>query len=300
MVSDLLNKYIWLISVFVKAGRKGLELSDIQDMWERRWNCKYSRRTFCNHRDALSSIFGIDIECDRSTNIYYIANGESVTDADGDAAWLINSFTINNLLTLSKERLSGRISIETIPSGQKWLTPIMDAMEAGLELEIAYRKYTASENEVLHVRPYGLKEHEKRWYLVAWCLERKALRVYGLDRIQSLSAEEEKRFQMPKDFDITELFAGSFGVYLPGDRNVVKVVFRAGEKEAKYLRDLPMHSSQHEPEPGLFEIRVVPDENLLIELCHHGSRIEVLEPEDIRLKVAGEHRKALELYENKQ
>lgn len=297
MVQDLLNKYIWLIGIFIKAGDRGLSLAEVLERWERRWNAPYSRRSFCNHREAISDVFGIEIECDRSSNVYYIANGDSVTDSSSDVAWLINSFTINNLLSLSKERLSGRVSIETIPSGQKWLTSIMGAMESENELEIAYRKYTASDPEVLHVCPYGIKEHEKRWYLVAWCRERNAMRVYGLDRIMSLEIMES-RFQMPRNFDIDMLFAGSFGIYLPGDKKTVRIVFRAGEKESNYLRDLPLHSSQKETEPGLFEIRVVPDDNLIIELCHHGDRIEVLEPQEIRSKVAEAHRKAWEQYEH--
>lgn len=298
MVQDLLNKYIWLIGIFIKAGSRGLSLSEVLAKWENRWDSPYSRRSFCNHREAIFDVFGIEIECDRSTNNYFIADGESVTDTDNAAAWMINSFTVNNLLSMSRERLSGRVSIESIPSGQKWLTVIMGAMESGNELEIAYRKYTASDPETLHVRPYGLKEHEKRWYLVAWCLERNAMRVYGLDRIVSL-VTLEGRFQMPKSFDIDMLFAGSFGIYLPGDRKTVKVVFRADERETKYLRDLPIHSSQKESTPGLFEIRVVPDDNMLIELCRHGARIEVLEPQEIREKVAQAHRKAWEQYETR-
>lgn len=299
MVQDLLNKYIWLIGIFIKAGDKGLSLAEVQDKWERRWGGVYSRRSFCNHREAILEVFDVEIECDRSTNNYFIAGGNEITDSNSDVAWLINSFTINNLLALSKERLSGRVSIESIPSGQKWLTSIMGAMESGNELEITYKKYTVSESEVLHVHPYGIKEHEKRWYLVAWCRERNALRVYGLDRIVSLETMES-RFQMPRNFDIDMLFAGSFGIYLPGDRKTVRIVFRAADTEAKYLRDLPMHSSQKETEPGLFEIRVVPDNNLIIELCHHGDRIEVLEPQDIRQQVADAHRRAWEQYETKQ
>lgn len=299
MVQDLLNKYIWLIGIFIKAGDRGLSLADVQRQWERRWDCVYSRRSFCNHREAILEVFGIEIECDRSTNNYYIANSDEITDSSSNAAWLINSFTINNLLALGKERLSGRVSVETIPSGQRWLTSIMDAMESGNVLEITYKKYTADEPETLHVHPYGVKEHEKRWYLVAWCQERNAMRVYGLDRIESLMSMES-RFQMPRGFDIDLLFAGSFGIYLPGDQKTVRIVFKAGERESKYLRDLPIHSSQKETEPGLFEIRVVPDNNLMIELCHHGDRIEVLEPEEIRDKVADAHRRAWMLYNKEE
>ena len=186
---------------------------------------RYSRRTFNNHRIAILDIFGIDIECDRGTNRYSIHYSDEALDKNKSVNWLIDTFTVNNLLTLGKERLSGRVGVEEIPSGRKFLTPIMQAMEDGMELEIVYGKYTSSTSETLHVQPFAVKEHERRWYLIGFCHERahvngtelrnndmRAWRVYGLDRIQSLS-ETETSFKMPKGFDVENLFRESFGVF---------------------------------------------------------------------------------------
>lgn len=297
MVQELLNKYIWLVNQFVKAGDAGLSLPDVIRLWEDRWSTPYSRRSFCNHREAVAEVFGVEIECDRSSNRYFIRNSAEVTDSGSNAAWLINTFTVNNLLSMSKERLKGRISVESVPSGRKWLTPIMEAMEEGRQLRISYRKYADSAAAPLTVHPYGLKEHERRWYLVAFCTERNAVRVYSLDRIITLDTLEES-FRVPRCFSLDDLFAGSFGIYLPQGRKSRRVVFRAVEKEAKYLRDLPVHCSQKEIRDCVFEIRVVPDDNLTIELCRRGARIEVLEPEEVRAAVARELRSASAIYED--
>ena len=297
MIQELLNKYLWLVNQFVNAGDSGLTLPEVSRRWEDRWGVPYNRRSFCNHREAISEVFGVDIECDRATNRDFIRGGEDIFDEAGNAAWLINTFTVNNLLSLSRERLRGRISVEPVPSGQKWLTSIMEAMDSGHLLRISYRKYGQDEASQLNVRPYGLKEHERRWYLIAWCEERNAQRVYALDRICSLEVSEDT-FKPPRGFDLDELFAGSFGIYNPAGKKIQRVLFKADGRESSYLRDLPMHSSQKELSPGLFELRVVPDDNLLIELCRRGSRIEVLEPQELREKVAGEHRKAADLYED--
>ena len=53
------------------------------------------------------------------------------------------------MLTLGKERLSGRVSVEDIPSGQRWLTLLMEAMTGNRVIRIHYRKYTREEGEVL-------------------------------------------------------------------------------------------------------------------------------------------------------
>ena len=298
MVTELLQKYIWLVQTFIRAGEIGLSLEEISDRWESRWDSAYSRRTFNNHREAVEEVFGIRIECNRSTNRYFVEYGDDISDSNAENAWLINTFTVNNILSLGKERLSGRVSVEDIPSGHKHLTSIMEAMTEGYEVRIAYQKYTSSQADTYTLRPYAVKEFAKRWYIVAYCREREALRVYGLDRIQSLEITD-CRFEMEHGFDVDELFATSFGIYLPEGPGQT-ITFRTSATEAKYLRDLPIHSSQEEissdGESVTFSIFVCPNQNLIMEFCKYGSRIEVLSPASVRSEVASELAKAAALY----
>ena len=299
MVSELLRKYIWLVQTFIKEGDRGLALEEILDKWEARWGSSYSRRTFNNHRLAIEEVFDIKIECNRSSMRYFVRYSEDLEDEDAGPAWLINTFTVNSLLALGKERLSGRISVEDIPSGQKYLTTIMDAMLDDKQLNISYCKYTGNEVEEFNVMPYALKEFAKRWYVIGYCRERNGLRVYGLDRITFIRVSEES-FKLPEGFDVDDIFASSFGIYLPDGSRAVDIVFRANKKEARYLRDLPLHHSQRELEVSsdsvVFSVRLVPNSNLIMEFCKRGDRLEVLEPQEIRAQVAGELKRASALY----
>ena len=128
MVPELLEKYIWLVNTLTRAGEKGLSLAQMQDMWERRFDSEYPRSTFNRHREAVAGIFGIEIECDRSSSRYFIRYSEDVKDSAAASSWLINTFTVNSLMSLGRERLSGRVSVEEIHSGQRYLTAVMDAM----------------------------------------------------------------------------------------------------------------------------------------------------------------------------
>ena len=298
MVTELLQKYIWLVQTFVRAGKSGLSLGEIEDRWESRFSLPYSRRTFNNHREAVEEVFGIKIECNRSTNCYYIDYSEDVSDENAETAWLINTFTVNSMLSMGKQRLSGRVSVEDIPSGHIFLTAIMEAMTDGVEIEIDYQKYTAESAEKLTLHPYALKEFAKRWYLIAYCVERKGLRVYGLDRVRKLNVSS-KGFKMPKGFDVDELFATSFGIYLPGGKAEI-IKYRVSEKEARFLRDLPLHRSQEEVEQKdgfvTFSIFACPDKNMIMEFCKFGSRIEVLSPAGVRESVAHELQAAARIY----
>lgn len=298
MVTELLQKYIWLVQTFIRAGERGLSLEEISDKWESRFDSEYPRRTFNNHRDAVEDVFGIRISCNRRTNRYFISCSEDVSDENAETAWLINTFTVNNMLTLGKERLSGRVSVEDIPSGQRHLTSIMDAMTSGNELRISYQKYTSEKASEYTLRPYAVKEVSKRWYIIAYCVERDALRVYGLDRIVSLETTD-RTFRMPDNFDIDELFATSFGIYLPEGPGKT-ITFRTSQTEARYLRDLPLHHSQKEiaveGSSVTFSIFAHPNKALIMEICKHGSALEVLAPAEVREAVAAELRKAADIY----
>lgn len=298
MVQELLKKYIWLVQTLIRAGDRGLTLEELDRRWESRFGTGYARRTFNNHREAVEELFDIRIRCNRSTSRYFISGAAGMEDSDASAAWLINTFTVNEMLSLSRERLSGRVSVEDIPSGQRYLTAIIGAMTENSELKIAYRKYTSDEVSEYTLRPYAVKESARRWYLVAWCQEREAVRVYGLDRIVNLE-HTGRQFRMPQDFDVDALFATNFGVYLSSERPV-EIVFKASVKEAGYLRDLPIHPSQKETgndgERITFSIFVRPNESLLMELFRLGSRIEVVSPDPIREKLMSEASALSELY----
>ena len=288
-----------------------MTFKELNEKYSGRFGQAYSRRTFNNHRLAVADLFGIDIDCDRSTNRYFIPYSGDVLDNNESIGWLVNTFTVNSLLSLGKERLSGRVSVEEIPSGQKYLTAIMQAMEDGKELEIVYGKYSSDSSETLHVQPFAVKEHEKRWYLVAFCHERagadrrnddiNAWRVYGLDRITSLQVTDVS-FRMPKDFDVDGIFSQSYGIYFPkAGQKPVTIRFKVTDEEARYLRDLPIHRSQVEENAAkgdgrIFRIRVIPNRNLTMEFCRHAGRLEVIEPEEVRLSVKEELEKAYKQY----
>jgi predicted DNA-binding transcriptional regulator YafY len=213
------------------------------------------------------------------------------------------------MLTLGKERLSGRVSVEDIPSGHRHLTTILEAMTEGVEIRIIYKKYTSSEESTYTLRPYAVKEFAKRWYVIGHCLERNALRVYGLDRVMSIDMTGET-FRMPAGFDVDELFATSFGIYLPEESGKT-IIFRTSQTEARFLRDLPIHPSQKElknkelmdaclknisSDEVCFSIFVCPNENLTMEFCKYAGRVEVLSPASVREAVAEQLNKGMKQY----
>jgi len=310
MVTELLNKYIWLVQTFISAGDRGLTLDEIGDRWIGKFGSEanphgsegYPRRSFNNHRAAIAEVFGIQIECDRHTNRYYIPFGDDVRDPESRKAWLVDTFTVNNLLTMGKEKLANRVSIEEIPSGHHFLTEIMNSMLENRQFEIKYKRYEGEKEEIWHVNPYALKEGGRRWYLVGFCTDndRKEIRIYALDRILSLK-ETGTKFMFPKDYDVNEKFLYSFGNYIPREgEKPVEIIFKAAPTEAKYIEDLPLHKSQaiiaSDKDSTTFSLKVIPNKSLTMEFGKRGNGIEVISPDSVRKAVADFHKDAAKLY----
>lgn len=300
MVSELIDKYVWLIQTFIDAGERGLFLDEVFSRWEDRYGSSYCRRTFNNHREMIAEVFGIEIECDRTSNRYFIRYGKDAIDQQSSIGWLINTFTVNNMLALGRERLSGRVSVEDIPSGQIFLTGIIQAMQNDSVISIDYQKYGSDEKNTFTVEPYALKEYHKRWYLLGYCHERGAERVYALDRITAVRATSWT-FRMPEGYDVDEIYAQTIGIYLDKDAEAEFIYLRVSEKEASFLRDLPLHSSQVETgrENGrvMFRIHVIPNEDLLMEIKRLGKEVEVISPASVREAIAKDLREAAAQYE---
>lgn len=300
MVTELIAKYIWLLQAVMDAGDAGLTLGEIADRYESRFGETLARRTFANYRNGVEEVFGVGIICDRSANRYRIDRNSRMSGS-GAAEWLIDSFTVNSLLERGRESLSGRIEVEPVPSGHRFLSHIMEAMLEGRRVTIEYRKYSSEAPERLTVLPYSLKEDKRRWYLYGHCIERGALRCYALDRFISMEILPDS-FTYPENFSLTGLLATSFGTYIPreGEKGCT-VGFRARGVQAKYISDLPVHHSQKlmktEGEWTYFSIFVSPDnDDLYFELRKYGSAIEVLGPEKVRRRLLADASEVVKMY----
>ena len=282
----LFNRYVWLVDTIYRAGRISFE--EINDRW------KHSSlndteedlplKTFHNHKNAIQQMFDINIECDRRT-------------------WLLNTFAVNHLINES-HHLKRRILFEEIPSGQRFLTQIIEAMRDSLTMDMNYQSFWNEKPTQFEVEPFCVKVFRQRWYVVARSVTDGRLRIYSLDRIVSLQTTDHP-FTLPDDFDSEAYFADSFGVTVDEDYSVGRVRVRVQGIQRQYIRTLPLHASQKEVETAedasVFEFYLRPTLDFQQELLTHAVNaeedIEVLEPQWLR-----EHMQAIGqvLYQNHQ
>lgn len=299
-MASLFNRYVWLVDTIQSRGR--ITFEELNERWQRSalnpTGEELPRRTFHNHRQAIEQMFDIDIACDTHNGYtYYIEQGDWFLKENGGVrAWLLEAFAVNNLLMESRG-LRGRIRVESIPSGQKFLTPLMDAMRDNAVVEVRYHPYW-TEPFTTVLEPYFLRLFRQRWYLIAWNDHVGQVRTYALDRMESL-AETGEQFTYPSDFDVDGYFAGCFGIDRQGDAE--RVVLRVSAGQARFLRALPLHTSQCEEESNddyvIFSYQLCPDsydfQQYLLSLM---GEVEVLEPARLRVLIRERLQDMLALY----
>lgn len=302
MTAPLFNRYIWLADTIYGAGH--ITLDDINRRWARsQYNNEHEdgipERTFHRHKEAILSIFGIEIKCDRTDKTYYIANADDI-EQGGVRKWLVNTFAVNNLINESHQ-LKRRILFEEIPSGQHFLTPIIEAMRDEHTIELTYRNFRKDKSFTFEIEPFCVKVFKQRWYLVARSVSDEQIRIYGLDRIEAMRLAE-KSFRLPSDFDAQEFFADSFGIIVDEEYDVERVRIRVDNRQRNYLRSLPLHPTQNEiermPDFSVFEFRLRPTFDFQQELRTHGAAVEVLSPEWLRNEFAEEAERTASMYTN--
>ena len=297
MAKQQFNKLIWLVdTIFRNAPVTFAEIN-------RRWRAGVDNRsdiplrTFHNHRQAIEEMFDINIECDKRNNTYYIADAEGML-GDKLKMWLLNSFSLNNVLQENVD-MKNRIVFEEVPSGVQFMDLVIDAMRSGRVLAMEYQAYNWEHSKDVLLEPYFVKLFRHRWYLIGINREYKAFRSYSLDRIKRIALSEET-FNFPRKFTPQDHFRDSFGIIRDENLLPQHTVLRTTISQAPYLRNLPLHSSQKEiavTESYVdFELYISHTYDFIQELLSKGAAVEVLKPQSLRDKIKVEIQNMQTLY----
>ena len=288
--AGLINRYVFFVTTIYNRGPISLE--EIQRRFESHFGRgeELSERQFHRYTDAVEELFDIEIKYSRSQRGYIVADHEGI-DNMGMRKWLLQTFSVNGMLHESQE-LKNRILLEDVPSGQQYLTTIVDAMREGVALSMTYQSFGKSEPSTFEVEPYCVKLFEQRWYMLGKSEGYDELRLYALDRIKALEPTERK-FKLPKSFDAEKFFEDYYGIIIGDEEfDVGPVALKVDSWQSKYLRTLPLHHTQVEVERNeeysIFEYRLCPSFDFRQKILSMGATTEVLAPAKLITKVREE------------
>ena len=287
MAKNYFKSYIWLLETLQSHGH--LTLKELQSLWMRSSvNDEYKElapRTLSNHIQSIFDVFGIEIECDRSDNTYFIKNEDEI-GGGSIRNWMLEALSLNSLLNESAG-MKDRIIFEDIPSSQNFLVPIMKAMKEGYKIRVKYKSFRKDEVDERYLNPYCVKSYKQRWYLLASTEENPEPHIYALDRFIEVK-QGYQEFHLPEDFNAEEYFAPFCGYPLGSEKynSPVTVKVKVNSHQRDYFRTLPLHASQEEAEIhddySIFTYFVIPNFYLKQELISYMDAVEVLEPEGFR------------------
>ncbi len=261
-----------------------------------------STRTLYNWREKIIDIFDIQIVYSDADHLYHLEDAEKA-DRDERLRWLRQSLAVNDALYGSR-RLRERILLEPIPSGERYLMPLIEAMNLSRRVKIEYRRFGHDDSPAAVVEPFCLKIHQRRWYLLSripgsepstsGLMEPSPyghLRLYALDRVKNIEITEE-RFEMPASFSAEEYFRDYFGVCVAYGLPLERILLRVDASQRDYIETLPLHTSQtcveENDEYAIYELRLHPTIDFFRAILALGAEAEVLAPEGLRDLLAQE------------
>ncbi len=259
------------------------------------YNFNISKRTFQRDKQDILTLYGIEIKCNRTTNKYEIFEEENNVKTER----IMEAFDVFNTLNFT-EKISEYIHFEDRKaSGTHYIMDILTAIKNKSIITIEHKKYWEDKSTLRDVEPYAIKEYKYRWYLIAKDLKNNKIKSFGLDRIQSIIAKEEK-FIYPNDFVLKNYFEFSYGVIGTNNKQAQKIVLSFTPWQGKYIKSLPIHHSQRTLLDNKDEYRIglqlVVTLDFIMDLLSFGEQIRVLKPISLIKQIENSHKNAVNSY----
>lgn len=205
-------------------------------------------------------------------------------------------------------QVSGRVVLHPLGARSGRRGVFQQVAEAAMKqrrLRIDYHARHNDQTSTREIDPQRLLFHRDNWYLLAWCRQTRACRVFACDRIGRAELLRARARALPQE-QIEAMLERGFGIYpdtrggatAPAREQTAALRFTA--EHARWVRDETWHPRQSGsalPDGGyLLRLPFTNPTELILEILRHGAGVEVLEPAALRSTVAKELREAAENY----
>lgn len=167
-------------------------------------------------------------------------------------------------------------------------------------LQVHYHPFTQPDIERWLIHPYYLKQHNNRWFCMAYVEQKSQIQTLALDRIIDVN-EISFPYKPNIYIDTEQYFKDLIGVTRFDTETLSLIHFRIAPGRAPYIRTKPLHNSQlylqkDENNWEYFSIEVIPNYELQAKILELGNHIEILSPEKLRTEIATRLQIAAGLY----
>ena len=261
------------------------------------YNLVMSLRTFQRDIIEIRSLYNVDIQNDRSSNVYFISEDE---DPDLNNR-LMEAFDFISTLKTSED-LSQYIYFEKRkPIGTNHFYGLLHAVRNRLIIDLSHRKFEFDEPKKRLVEPYGLKESKGRWYLLAKEVGKDMVKTFGLDRIVDFEITK-RHFSPAEEYHANKAFDHCFGVINLSDVDPQEIVLSFDPFQGNYIKSYPLHESQTVLVDNEKELRIrlflIVTGDLVMEILSYAENVKVISPKSLINEVRQHFEKALKHYQS--
>lgn len=173
--------------------------------------------------------------------------------------------------------------------GSEVLSELINVISEKEVIKINYQKFNTQEETEYTLHPYLLKEFKNLWYVIGYVEERKEIRTFGVDRINSIEKLEEVFLTANiVHFEPMQFFEHCYGVTSKNEAPQ-KIVLRFDSLTANYVKASPIHATQE----VIFEnenechiaLKVVNNFEIKSWILGFGVGVRVLEPEGLKQEI---------------
>lgn len=257
-----------------------------------------SDRTVERDIESIAKSYQIYIRHDRHRTGYYLdlPTDEDVADFEQFVQLLERRERLEFLTSaVDGSRGAGRyLQLERAASvnGAEHLPVLWQALRSGRCVTFAYQKFNeaVTPESLRLIEPGLLFEYRNRWYLDGQDAFDRRPRTFGVDRIVDLRLTDQPIRRSDADTHRTDR-RHAIGVTCPADAEPQRVVLRFTAQEGKYVVSLPLHPSQQTlptTDPAYLDVAlwVILNHELEREILAFGEAVEVLEPAELRERIA--------------
>ena len=258
------------------------------------FNLVISQRTFQRDLNEIRSLYQIDIQCDRSRGVYFIAE----ENADYNDR-LMEAFDMVSALKMSQDLTRYIYFEKRKPQGTHHFYGLLHAIRNRLVIDLSHQKFEFDEPTKRFVEPYGLKESKGRWYLLAKEIGKDKVKTFGLDRILDFDITN-KHFSPPEKYNANEEFRYCFGVINFANLTPQEIVLSFDPEQGKYLKSYPLHETQTILADNEDELRIrlflLATHDLVMEILSYAEYVTVISRKSLIKEVKQHHGKAYKQY----
>lgn len=254
-----------------------------------------SIRTFQRDLKEIETLYDIEIKYDKGQKVYRII----YDGREAHSERLMETFDLYNAIKVDNSFGNLLIFEKRKALGTEHMYGLLHAIKNRKVVLFMYKKFHDASLSQRNVRPLAIKEARSRWYLLAQDTKDDVIKSFGLDRVSDLEISREG-FEPLEDFNPEKKYRNNFGIINGTGEKAEKIVLSFTPSEGRYIKSLPLHSSQEviqeNDEETIFEFHLAPTYDFIQEVLSYGDQVKVIEPPSLVDKIKKRLRNSFDQY----